>query len=60
MSENDLQLVLFRELGPCPECHWPRSCKKDGCWRDECAESGQPVFGRWSRTAREASGRRGE
>jgi hypothetical protein len=27
------------------ECRWPRSCYREGCWRQECAERGRPLYG---------------
>jgi hypothetical protein len=30
---------------PRDECRWAPSCRSDGCWRQECERTGQPLYG---------------
>jgi hypothetical protein len=29
----------------CAECRWAPSCRRDGCWRQECEQTGWPLHG---------------
>jgi hypothetical protein len=40
-ADHDVDCVEYPDEG----CRWAPSCKRDGCWRQECAETGTALFG---------------